>query len=69
MRLTDFTELMRNEFGTMASDSMLRDHVLSDLGNRTGAVAIEEGVDPREVWLALCRDFDVPRDRWYLHPS
>jgi len=25
---------------------------------------IEEGIEPREVWRALCADFDVPRDQW-----
>lgn len=63
MRLTEFGELMVEQFGRQA-DSMLADHVLMDLGGRTGAEAIEAGVDPRDVWVALCRDFDVPRDRW-----
>ncbi|HPY23897.1 MAG TPA: DUF3046 domain-containing protein, partial [Mycobacterium sp.] len=22
------------------------------------------GVDPRDVWRALCDDFDVPREQW-----
>jgi hypothetical protein len=26
--------------------------------------AIEAGVDPRDVWRALCADFDVPREQW-----
>ena len=39
---------------------MLVDHVLSGFGGRTAAQAIDEGVDPREVWRALCADFDVP---------
>ena len=43
---------------------MLMDHVLTALGGRTGAQAIEDGVDPRDVWRALCADFDVPRDQW-----
>ena len=43
---------------------MLADHVLGTLGGRTAADAIEEGVDPRDVWRALCMDFDVPRDQW-----
>ncbi|MFT4201655.1 DUF3046 domain-containing protein [Gordonia sp. (in: high G+C Gram-positive bacteria)] len=64
MRLTDFNELMTEEFGEQAAASMLVDHVLTDLGGRTGAQAIEDGVDPRDVWRALCRDFDVPRPRW-----
>ena len=43
---------------------MLVDHVLSDLGGRTAAQAIEDGVEPRRVWRALCADFEVPRDLW-----
>ncbi|HET7072530.1 MAG TPA: DUF3046 domain-containing protein, partial [Mycobacterium sp.] len=31
---------------------------------RTAARAIEDGVEPRDVWRALCVDFDVPRDQW-----
>lgn len=43
---------------------MLVDHVIQSLGGQTGAEAIEAGVDPRDVWRALCSEFDVPRDRW-----
>jgi hypothetical protein len=43
--------------------SLLVDHVLTRFG-RTSAQAIEDGVDPRDVWRALCTDFDVPRDQW-----
>lgn len=64
MRLTEFTELVHTEFGVHGGDSMLADHVLIELGGLTGRAAIDAGVDPRRVWLALCRDFDVPRQRW-----
>ena len=64
MRLTEFTELTEVEFGRRRADGMLADLVLVELGGRTGAEAIEAGVDPRDVWHALCREFDVPRDRW-----
>ena len=64
MRLTEFTELLATEFGATTADSMLIDHVLTDLGGRTAAQALESGTDPRDVWVALCRDFDVPRARW-----
>lgn len=43
---------------------MMLDHVLIELGNRTPAQAIEDGVEPRRVWEGLCKDFDVPRARW-----
>lgn len=64
MRLTEFHELIRDEFGQVRGDSMLVDHVLTGFGGRTAAEAIEVGEEPREVWRALCRDFDVPRVRW-----
>ncbi|MFT4086940.1 MAG: DUF3046 domain-containing protein [Gordonia sp. (in: high G+C Gram-positive bacteria)] len=64
MRLTEFTEFMHAEFGQRAADAMLVDHSILELGNRTGAQAIEAGIDPRDVWRALCRDFDVPPERW-----
>ncbi|MFI6221727.1 DUF3046 domain-containing protein [Nocardia salmonicida] len=63
MRLTEFQELMHTEFGVARADAMLTDHVIPHLG-RTGAVAIDNGVDPRDVWRALCADFDVPPNRW-----
>ncbi|MCP9273121.1 DUF3046 domain-containing protein [Mycolicibacterium arenosum] len=64
MRLTEFHELVRGRFGSVRGGSMLVDHVLTAFGGRTAAQAIEDGVDPREVWRALCADFDVPREEW-----
>jgi Protein of unknown function (DUF3046) len=64
MRLTEFRELVTGRFGAVYGASVLADHVLGTLGGRTATEAIEEGVDPRDVWRALCMDFDVPRDQW-----
>ncbi|RMI28534.1 DUF3046 domain-containing protein [Nocardia stercoris] len=64
MRLTEFQDLLHAEFGTTRGDMLLSDHTLASFGGRTGAQAIESGIDPRDVWRALCADFDVPRDRW-----
>ncbi|WP_313674536.1 DUF3046 domain-containing protein [Mycolicibacterium sp.] len=64
MRLTEFRELVEVQFGAVRGSSLLVDHVLTRLGGRTAVQAIEAGVDPREVWRALCADFDVPRDQW-----
>ncbi|BDB60231.1 Protein of unknown function [Rhodococcus pyridinivorans] len=60
VRLTEFYEVVRDEFGQMHGDALLRDHVLLSLGGRTAAEAIEAGQEPREVWRALCDEFDVP---------
>jgi len=64
VRLTEFHELVAAKFGRMRGSSLLVDHVLTDLGGRTAAQAVEDGVEPRDVWRALCADFDVPRDQW-----
>ena len=64
MRLTQFHELVEAQFGRVRGASLLVDHVLTRLGGRTAAQAIADGVEPRDVWWALCADFDVPRDQW-----
>jgi hypothetical protein len=64
VRLTDFHERGTWRFGSVYGPSVLTDHVLTSLDGRTAAQAIEDGVEPRDVWWALCADFDVPRDQW-----
>jgi hypothetical protein len=64
MRMSDFWALMDDEFGAAYAHSLARDHVLGALGNLTPLQALESGVKPREAWLALCADMDVPAERW-----
>jgi hypothetical protein len=64
VRLTEFHERVEGQFGSVRGSSLLVDHVLTRLGGRTAAQAISDGVEPRDVWRALCADFDVPRDQW-----
>ena len=63
MRLSDFWRLMDDEFGAASARSLARDHVLGSLGNLTPLQALESGIEPREAWLALCVDMDVPVER------
>jgi hypothetical protein len=63
VRLTEFHDLVREEFGQVRGDSLLVDHVILSLGAKTAADAIEDGIDPRIVWRALCDEFDVPPQR------
>lgn len=64
VRLTEFHERVALRFGITYGASVLSDHVLTGFDGRTGAQAIEDGADPRDVWRALCVDFDVPREQW-----
>jgi hypothetical protein len=54
---------MAEEFGATYADSLARSHVMAAVGGRTAVEALDAGVPPREVWLALCVDLDVPEER------
>ena len=64
VRLTEFNERVVLRFGAAYGSSVLADHVLTGFDGRTANQAIEDGVEPRDVWRALCVDFDVPREQW-----
>ena len=60
MRLTDFWDRMRAQFGDTYADSVAKDYVLSKLGGRTVTTALADGEDAKVVWRAVCETFDVP---------
>lgn len=63
MRATVFRNLMATEFGAVRAEMLARDHVLAALGSRTVDQALEAGISPKEIWRAVCDDFDVPFER------
>ncbi|MFP5346958.1 MAG: DUF3046 domain-containing protein [Actinomycetes bacterium] len=63
MRHSDFWRLMEDEFGRGYAASVARDQVIGTLGGRTAAEALDAGVGPREVWVALCEAMDVAPER------
>ncbi|WP_424465273.1 DUF3046 domain-containing protein [Pseudoclavibacter helvolus] len=63
MRKSEFERAVADEFGEAYGRSLLRDLVLGALGDRTGQQALDEGLPPREIWLALCADTGVPESR------
>lgn len=64
MRRSEFDRAVADEFGPQAG-TLVIDLVLSRLGDRTAAEALQAGMPPREVWLALCAETDVPMERRY----
>lgn len=64
MRRSEFDRAVNDEFG-LRGDALVVDLVLPGVGGRTAAEALRAGVPPREVWLALCAETDVPLDRRY----
>ena len=65
VRLSEFWTLVDDEFGRAQGRTLVRDHVVGALGHRTAEQALEAGEEPREVWLALVADLDVPPERWW----
>ena len=63
MRLSKFWELMEGEFGSAYASTLARRHTIHALDDRTVDEALEAGLPPRQVWLALCDDMDVPESR------
>lgn len=64
MRRSEFERAVSDEFGARGS-SLLVDLNLHDLGDRTAREAMDAGVPPKDVWLALCAETDVPLQRRY----
>ena len=64
MRLSDFHTKMNDEFGATFSALLLKDLVLLELADQTGQAALASGIDPKDVWLAICRAQGVPEERW-----
>ncbi len=63
MRSSEFWDLVDAEFGRAHGRTLVRDHVLFRLGNRTAEQAMADGEPNREVWFALCDALDVPESR------
>jgi hypothetical protein len=64
MRRSEFLRAVEAEFPGRSS-SLLKDLVLSPLSGRTSSEALSDGVPPRDIWLALCAEMDVPESRRY----
>lgn len=60
MRHTVFWDRMREQFGAAYAENVARDQVLSRLGGRTAKEALDQGEEPRTVWLAVCEHFEIP---------
>jgi len=62
VRRSEFSRAVEHEFGARGA-TLVADLALGQLEHRTAAEALKDGVDAREVWLALCAETDVPAER------
>ena len=51
---------MREQFGDAYAESVAKDFVLSNLGDRTVNKALADGEDAKVVWRAVSETFNVP---------
>jgi hypothetical protein len=68
MRLSKFHELLSDEFGAAFASVVLLDTRVTQLADQTPAEALAAGVDPSDVWLAICEHHQVPKARWHGRP-
>ncbi len=54
---------MEDEFGSGYARVLAGSLVLAGVGGRTAGQALDAGVEPRKVWLAICEVQDVPEER------
>jgi hypothetical protein len=59
VRLTEFWQKMRAQFGEVYAGSVAKDYVLSALGGRTVNQALADGEDVKVVWRAVCEAFRI----------
>ena len=64
MRLSEFRQALKDEFGEDYGRVLTRDLILTAFG-RTADQALAVGASARDVWLALCAETDVPESRRY----
>lgn len=67
VRNREFWDLVDEVFGRGYGRTLADDQMLTALGDRTAAQAVEAGVEPRVVWHALCDAMDVPDDKRWGH--
>ncbi|MFG2633715.1 DUF3046 domain-containing protein [Streptomyces sp. NPDC048362] len=63
MRLTVFWQRMAEHFGPGYADTFARDHVMTELGERTVNEALDAGWSAKDVWRVVCMVMNVPAER------
>lgn len=61
MRITEFWQRMEARFGSAYAHSLATDYRVPGLGS-TIDEALEAGVGIKEIWRAVCVEFEVPRE-------
>lgn len=63
MRLSEFWQLVSEEFGEAPGRHLAATLSLTRFGSTTAEEALDQGEDPKAVWAEICRMKDVPEER------
>ena len=63
MTHSEFFIAVDDEFGPFQGRALIRDLVMDSLGDLTAQQALDAGIAPKRVWLALCGAMHVPLGR------
>lgn len=63
MRYREFWQLVDEVLGSAHGRVLVADLVLPALDQRTAQQALDDGVEPRDVWHVLCDELDIPDAR------
>jgi len=64
LKLSQFQQLVHDEFGAPFAQVLIKDFRLQQFQDQTAEELILAGVDPKEIWLELCKQQSVPKERW-----
>ena len=65
MRLREVWQLVDEVLGSAHGRELTRELVLRRLDQRTAIQALDDNVEPRTVWHALCDELEIPENaRW-----
>lgn len=64
MKLSQFRQLVDEEFGASFAAVILADTRLTAKLDKTPLELMASGEDLKEVWLELCAHLGVPKERW-----
>ncbi|WP_040163480.1 DUF3046 domain-containing protein [Microbacterium gorillae] len=64
MRRSEFLRAVSDEFGARG-ETLIQDLHLVGADGLTAVAALEAGIPPKQIWLALCAETEVPESRRY----
>lgn len=64
---SEFRQTATSVLGGPYARLLMADLALSALNSRTATQALDDGVAPRDVWEAMCRELDLPEAARWAH--